>query len=812
MKRIPLTECRTGSAAPPDSTACLPKHNQSGPNKGRSWFTSMTGLAAVLLLLAQLLVACGGSSSPTATPSAAATAQSTQVAQDQTAQSTTSRTTTATPTPTPTPVTLGKAEMADPAPDKSVKSETYGEVVVNQLGVILKEGKTRADAEKLAAKYGGKVIGEVEFANMYQLEVNATTEDELIGIVDGATLADGVEVAFANSRMYPLDSGCKACGPLSDPVYGEGENGRAYEVIGVANAWKIIKASGVKLNDVHVGVMDTALYKGSDELSGDSTISGDTTEDPETDDSGNVVDGGLNHGTMVAHVIGADSSNGGVAGVASALKGKLKVSVTNMYHAGSGFKEAVPDPKDPAKVQWSNGKAYTCGTFSEIVDQIKNGATVINCSFGPDHPEAANKPISEAYKVFLQNVAKKYPDVIFVAAAGNENGGLDGGNYSIGGHKLPNLITVGAIDNTGNRAGFSNYATGDGEVTISAPGVEVAMGVDTDGKTVKASGTSFSTPQVAAACAMIRSINPKLTASQIKDLLIKTATPGVTNGDTSTLIPEGMGAGVLSVDKAVLQAINDLRAANGESELNGEVLQKLASIDGSATSKGVDEFDVTATIEEANKDGADVTIDLMGEGMISGSSQQHLAKGESATWTVTTLEGRPAPSVRLSRLDTEASCDLQLEAIDLNGVWNGTMKITDGKVSGDVFIPDPLGEGEPTIITKEECESALKDAKGKANPIAMDFKASSPTAGVMVIVSGDSEGEQTPIPYAFDGKKVVMDTAQEGATIHIEGTVTATDSEYTMEGVMKVNSQSGEDLILNLTISFKVTKPKTATP
>lgn len=755
---------------------------------------ALTGILVAIMILN--LAACGGGSqTPAPSPSAS------QVSELVTVPS---------PTPTPTPNPRpdpGKAEIADPNPEKSVASDTWGEVVVNQVGVILKDGLTSSDAEKIAAKYEGKVLGEIELMNMYQLKVKAATEDELWGIMDAIAMTDGVEVVFPNIREYPMEgSSCEACSPFNDPTYGEGRSGVPYQVIGVKNAWDIIRASGVKLNNVHVGVMDDALYKGSDEMSGNIEVDGDTTEQAETDDQGNIASGGYNHGTMVTHVIGANPDNGGVVGVAGKLGKNLKVTVTNMYKPGGGFKEAAPDPADPSQVAWQNGKAYTCNNFKNIINQIKNGATVINCSFGPDHPEPANKGISDAYKIFLQNVAQKYPDVIFVAAAGNENGGLDGSNYSIGGHKLPNLITVGALNDDGTRANFSNYATGDGEVTISAPGVKIPMAIGPDGKTVSASGTSFATPMVAAAAAMIRSINPKLSADEIKQILVDTAVPGVPGETQSMLIPDGMGAGVLAVDKAVLKVINDLRVANGEKALDEEQLKKLATIDGSVKNEGAGEFTVTATIEAVNEGGTDITIELMGEGSVGGKTTQHLSSAGSAEWSVTTIAGRPAPSVKVSRLDTEAACQMSLETIDLAGQWDGNLVVTGVEVAQDIEIPDPLGDGPPTVITKEECEQQVKDAKNQPVPISFVFTPSGPQSGTAQVLAKEGDSSDIPIMnYSYDGATVTFEGAAQGATIHFEGTVSVKGGTYEITGTW-LTSEPG----LKIFGTFTVSKPKPA--
>ena len=49
----------------------------------------------------------------------------------------------------------------------------------------------------------------------------------------------------------------------------------------------------------------------------------------------------------------------------------------------------------------------------------------------------------------------------------------------------------------------------------------MVVGTDENGQPIKANGTSFSAPQVTSAIALLQSINPKLTADEIKELLVK---------------------------------------------------------------------------------------------------------------------------------------------------------------------------------------------------------------------------------------------------------------------------------------------------
>jgi len=65
----------------------------------------------------------------------------------------------------------------------------------------------------------------------------------------------------------------------------------------------------------------------------------------------------------------------------------------------------------------------------DLIKQVKNNVKVINLSLGPDKPSTVNTAESQTYKRFFEKMNEDYPDVVFVAAAGNENGGLDGTNY-----------------------------------------------------------------------------------------------------------------------------------------------------------------------------------------------------------------------------------------------------------------------------------------------------------------------------------------------------------------------------------------------
>ena len=172
-----------------------------------------------------------------------------------------------------------------------------------------------------------------------------------------------------------------------------------------------------------------------------------------------------------------------------------------------------------------------------------HGAPIANLSFGgacPDANEAAAVTYAQSKGMLL------------VAAAGNDATTGDHPSYPAAD---PDVFAVGATAFDGSRAFYSN--TGD-YVDIVAPGgsadgnpahdmVLLAPG----GGFQAAAGTSFSSPLVAAAAALAKAVNPKLTAADLRALLLTTAKDlGPAGRDPS------FGAGLLQADALVLQAPN----------------------------------------------------------------------------------------------------------------------------------------------------------------------------------------------------------------------------------------------------------------
>ncbi len=570
-------------------------------------------------------------------------------------------------------VDVGKLTIKQPEASKVVSTKEWGEVPVNQLGFIMEDTKSRQDAEAVAKNMGATIVGEIELVGFYQIEIpQAGSETDLRKALELLKIQPGVKIALVNSGIKDVDIQGTACTPLNDSAYNIGQNLRPFEMIGMKNAWDIIKGSGVPLNKVITGVVDAPLYKNSDEISGKVNISGvepsDTTTDPKKK-NGVIVNDGLNHGTEVTHIIAANPDNGGVTGIAGILGNKLNVKFSS-YYANS------------------QQKGFCFSALGAITKAVQQGATVINMSIGSDRPgtfglnanSVQTMAEAAAFRQLFEKMQKQYPHVVFVAAAGNEGTDkmpLNGLNYGPGGLPVSNLITVGSVGNNGAKSNFSNFAGPGGEVTLSAPGEAVLVGTwKQDGKPINASGTSFSAPMVTATVALLQSINPKLTAEQIKEILKSTAAKGVSSGGKVTPIPAGMGSGVLRVDDAVLKVINDLRVAKGLMPFDKQTLLLMSRIELKATG-GPGEYTVIAAIKAAGDKGTDIKLETSGAGVVVGNSKQSLNSPGQVSWKITP-EG--PMFIKVIRLDSNGCAYLNLANFDIAGTWQGVLTIEEAPI------------------------------------------------------------------------------------------------------------------------------------
>ncbi|MBF4509225.1 MAG: S8 family serine peptidase [Aeromicrobium sp.] len=701
---------------------------------------------------------------------------------------------------------LGAADTTLPDSASLIATEEWGEVPANELLMVMREGASRKDAEKAAGTFGGQIVGEVEFVDLYQVRFTASTEEQLRAAITAAEANEDVEYAYPVDQVE-LDAeiwGVRI-DPYNDPFYGGGA-GDGYNAVGVSKAWAFIKGSGVDLSGVKVGVVDDGIYKRGEgvehEFGGKVKLeypNPEAGELPGPKVKNGTVNAAGSHGTAVSTVIGADPDNGGPAGIAGPLGDKLTIAMTNMYGGKYGTTTSTPDPDDPTKQVWYNGQTYSIGALVALKQQIENGATVINCSWG--NSDADPKDV-ETFTRFFTKMAEQHPGVLFVMSGGNGGTEMDGSKRYPSGLALPNMITVGALDNDGKKAEYADWASDDYEITLGAPGTQAVVGLGAGGGPVRQDGSSFAAPHVTAAAAILKSLNPKLTAAEIKAILVATARPGVAATSTdpdaqSQLVPAEMGAGILAIDQAVLTVINDMRSAKGLPPFDEETLEKLGVVDAVAITGDAGEYEVKGIVGATGEKGANLKIEVVApNSAIGGKSEQSISGAGEVSWSVTLPEDKG--TIKVTRLDSGAASLITIEQLDINGTWSGTYTVT------DITITDQ------ETAEEQGCSLAIAEALiGKPLPATLDITVdeSGQGSGVLTIdasaLGEGAEADPNAVTISQSGSQVTITFAEGGINPAVL-TVTRSGDTLTMSGGM---GGSGPGYTWTASLSF--TKPYT---
>jgi len=262
---------------------------------------------------------------------------------------------------------------------------------------------------------------------------------------------------------------------------------------------------------------------------------GDNNTNPTTKDEA--------HGTHVSGIIGAVRNNGiGMNGVAN----HVKIMAVR----------TVPD-----------GDEYDKDVALAIRYAVDNGAKVINTSFGKSY-----SPNKEWVYDAIKYAAEK--DVLIVNAAGNDAKDIDvertypNDSKDLKTEFADNVITIGAMSSDYNEnlpADFSNY--GKINVDIFAPGVQIYSTIP-ENEYEYFSGTSMAAPSTVGVAALIRSYYPKLSAKQVKHIIMNSGTKidleVIKPGSFSEENPKGVKVlfSELSVTGRIVNAYNALKMAD----------------------------------------------------------------------------------------------------------------------------------------------------------------------------------------------------------------------------------------------------------
>ena len=275
----------------------------------------------------------------------------------------------------------------------------------------------------------------------------------------------------------------------------------ALPVIQAPEAWDITTGGAIVVAVVDTGVDRSHPDLADKVLPGYNVFAGNNDAN---DDNG--------HGTAVAGLIAAHGNNG--AGIAGLCWGCQILPVKALSSGGMGNDAGVAEG-----IRWA----------------ADNGARVINLSLGGSDE---SQTLHEAVQYALDK------GIVVVAASGNERATDNKPNYPAA---YPEVVAVGATAPGDGLTGFSN--TGD-YVDLAAPGVGLWTTLPGDSYGPP-NGTSFSSPYVAGAAALVLTLRSDLGWYDVGCILEATADDRGTPGKD----PE-YGYGRLNVLRAVQLASN----------------------------------------------------------------------------------------------------------------------------------------------------------------------------------------------------------------------------------------------------------------
>ncbi|MDG1846699.1 MAG: S8 family serine peptidase [Acidimicrobiales bacterium] len=346
------------------------------------------------------------------------------------------------------------------------------------------------------------LLGEID-ANI--VDYFANSDLYLVETVAGNVNARNFLYGSPLVKFVDFDGTVSAENLTNDPRIGELWGLTGSHGIGASAAWQ--NTSGA--NEVVVAVIDSGvdvshpdlanvIWENSNEIAGNGI---DDDGNGYVDDlngwdfinNDNQPEDGNGHGTHVSGTIAAVRNNGlGVAGVAN----NVKIM--------------------PLRFLDSAGKGYLSNAISALNYAISNGAPISNNSWGGGgYSQSLHTAIGAANEA----------GHTFVAAAGNSGLNIDAVATYPAAYDNDNVISVAAIDSSGNLASFSNY--GPNNVDIASPGVSIVSTVShqycgqSSGADCYASfdGTSMAAPHVTGVVALILGMRPGSTPQEISQIL-----------------------------------------------------------------------------------------------------------------------------------------------------------------------------------------------------------------------------------------------------------------------------------------------------
>lgn len=362
---------------------------------------------------------------------------------------------------------------------------------------IIVKYKANASTDTLKAKISRafsntEVVNKIEAQNIEIIDVKSV--DKMETTIEKYKNDPNVEYVVPNDKLSPY-------GLSNEPLFEQQWYFEA-NALNVTPAWDL--STG---NNILIGVMDTGIDISHSDLKNNIIDGG---WDFVNNDNTVFDDGESEHGTNVAGVISAAINNTGMVGVAP----NAKILPLKIIEGEIGYVSDAIEAIEYAK---------------------SKGVKIVNCSWGTTE-------FNYALKDAISN-----SNMLFVCATGNQGESVETFPAAFG---LNNVVSVGAIDQNGNIAEFTNSRQ---TLDIYAPGVDILTTAPNNSyKTVD--GTSLSAAFITGIAALLCEAVPTISETElalviskgysqntIKDIKIANAYKSLVTGLTLNFIKDEDG-------------------------------------------------------------------------------------------------------------------------------------------------------------------------------------------------------------------------------------------------------------------------------
>ena len=425
----------------------------------------------------------------------------------------------------------GRSQVLAAGADEVAKNMDGLTTYLDLVSLLIEEQHDgRQEAERLAERYGAKVVGAIPPLNVYQLRLPAKDllqRDALILRLGSEASVDAVIVE--ESAPEKGEEGERDSVPHVDvpqqPSDDEWAANRFADAVNYYRRRIPARQAPVPTTPVRIGVIERNVDFDAPDF---ADYLGDCRPQQRTCLYARDSDKPDNHGSTVAGILAAHRERGGNSGFLQALDS-----------AGPGFEVIVE----------RNSDAGITANVAASVNLVEDGARVLNWSWGIHRVGAKNVEGDEVDSLIRSGLAmsgyeelleefflwlrREHPDVVVINSAGN--GAAFSGTDE---YRLPSsfitdqLLVVGGHQ----RSQKPGVAVDDPAYVIKRSSSNIDMRVDvTASACTRAStlrngehgrvhcGTSYATPMVTGVVAAMLSINPELQPDQLRMLLRRSA-------------------------------------------------------------------------------------------------------------------------------------------------------------------------------------------------------------------------------------------------------------------------------------------------